>query len=204
MGEGWSLPRTRCGGEGQSTTPFLDLPDPDPAPTPFSSSPTPIGDPGDERCTPFHRLPPTDRRPTLVFVVPGTPGTHGGAWSGAVTPNAHYPLRLAKPLVGAGFKPVLGLASTTHASPRTPIRYPSPFRLPRLRSGTQGTSGAPPSIDYRQPTGDPPSFSSCRGNPAPTPQLIIPNPNRDPPTYNLTRLFNRTLRSDGPYQPCGA
>ena len=72
--------------------PSLVLPDSDPVPTPFSSSPTPIGDPG-------ARLPPTHPRPihnppvpTPLFVVPGTPGTHGGARaSGADSPSIPIP-----------------------------------------------------------------------------------------------------------------
>ena len=55
------------------------------------------------RASPYHQPHPTDRRPTLAFVVPGTTGTHGGSAAGV--PHLH-PLHLA----GAGFKPTLARA----------------------------------------------------------------------------------------------
>ena len=109
----------------------LVLPDSDPVPTPLSSSPTPIEDPG-------ARLPPTHPRPihnppvpTPLFVVPGTPGTHGGARVGRYPNHEH-----ARPPGAHPHLPRLaGLRSGTHPffvfpdSDRGPTRH-SPVDTP--------------------------------------------------------------------------
>ena len=55
----------------------------------------------------------------------------------------------------------------------------------------RGTSGAPDSTNHLQPTGNPPSLSSCRGHPVPmghgtergnTTTPVVPDPDRGPPS----------------------
>ena len=124
--------------------------------------PPPIGDPGNEPAAPFYHPPPTNRRPTPDFVVPGTPGTHGaGAGRGlpfgyGTAPHTHVHPTLTPPWApGYPGETEEGVGETKTPSCRG---HPVPM-------GQGRGAATPPRRSSLTPIRRSPSFSSCRGHP---------------------------------------